>query len=157
MLSTKILYLIFVTIIHTSTSLPDGAPTSTCSTLLPVHQQGAVLPESTQSLFRIEPQANVVGQGQTLRIEIPSSIPQLAFKGFMIHARSTRDGRLVGRFAPSADGLAKLIDCDGPQDTATHSSTQPKTSFGLDWQAPSDYLGDIVFKLVELLWKILRF
>lgn len=143
MLSSKLICLALVVIIHTTWSLPNGAPTSSCNSLLPIHP--GAQPESTQSLFRIEPQANVVGQGQVLRVEIPSDIPQLAIKGFMIHAR-TRDGRIVGRFASSTDGLTQLIDCGGPQDTATHSNTSPKTNFGLDWQAPSDYLGDIVFK-----------
>ncbi|CRL00019.1 CLUMA_CG013306, isoform A [Clunio marinus] len=122
--------------------LPNGAPISTCSTLQPVHSN--IPPEASQSLFRIEPQAKIVGQGQILRIEIPSSIPQLSFKGFIIHAR-TPNGRVVGRFASSADGLVKLIDCSGVQNTATHANTSPKVDFGLDWQAPSDYLGDIIF------------
>jgi Reeler domain len=125
-------------------SLPNGAPESTCSTLLPIHG-GGIPPEATQSLFQVIPQASVVGQGQILRIEIPSDIPQLSFKGFMIHARAS-NGRVVGRFASSADGLVKLINCDGAQNTATHANTNPKIDFGLDWQAPTDYLGDIIFK-----------
>lgn len=76
----------------------------------------------SQIIYFIAPQASVVGQGQILRIEIPSEIPQLAFKGFIIHAR-TPNGRVVGRFAASADGLVKLINCDGLQNTATHSNT----------------------------------
>jgi Reeler domain len=123
--------------------LPDGAPVSTCKTLMPIHSN--ILAEATQSVFEIEPQATVVGQGQILRIEIPSQILQLAFKGFIIHAR-TPNGRIVGRFASSADGLVKLINCEGAQDTATHSNTSPKVDFGLDWQAPTDYLGDVIFK-----------
>lgn len=123
--------------------LPNGAPVSTCFSLLPVHNN--ILPETTQSLFRIEPQASVVGQGQILRIQIPSDIPSLSFKGFIIHA-ITPSGRVVGRFASSADGLVKLIDCGGSQDTATHANTSPKVDFGLDWQAPTDYIGDIIFK-----------
>jgi hypothetical protein len=99
-------------------------------------------------LFQVIPQASTVGQGQILRIEIPSDIPQLSFKGFMIHARAT-NGRVVGRFASSADGLVKLINCDGTQDTATHANTAPKVDFGLDWQAPTDYLGDIIFKYLS--------
>lgn len=130
-------------LIKTIACLPNGAPESTCSTLMPLHSN--ILPETTQSLFRIEPTARSVGQGQILRIEIPSSIQQLSFKGFLIHAR-TPNGRVVGRFAASADGLVKLINCDGAQTTATHSNTSPKVDFGLDWQAPTDYLGDIIFK-----------
>jgi hypothetical protein len=143
MLSSKLICFALVVIIHTTWSLPDGAPTSTCNSLLPIHQ--GIPPESIQATFRVEPQASVVGQGQILRVEIPSDIPQLAFKGFMIHAR-TRDGRIVGRFETSSDGLTRLIDCETPQDTATHANTQPKINYGLDWVAPTDYLGDIIFK-----------
>lgn len=111
---------------------------------MPVHSN--IPPEATQSLFQLIPQASVVGQGQILRVEIPSDIPQLAFKGFIIQARGS-NGRVVGRFASSADGLVKLINCDGgAQNTATHSSTSPKVDFGLDWQAPNDYLGEVYFK-----------
>jgi hypothetical protein len=135
----------FAFLIHLNqiVSLPNGAPESTCSTLMPVHSN--IPPEATQSLFQVIPQASVVGQGQILRVEIPSDIPQLSFKGFMIHARAS-NGRVVGRFASSADGLVKLISCDGAQNTATHANTAPKVDFGLDWQAPTDYLGDIIFK-----------
>lgn len=135
----------FVFLIHLNqiASLPNGAPESTCNNLMPVH--GNIVPEATQSLFQVIPQSPVVGQGQILRVEIPSNIPQLSFKGFMIHAR-TPNGRVVGRFASSADGLVKLINCNGAQNTATHSDTSPKVEFGLDWQAPTDYLGDIIFK-----------
>lgn len=135
----------FVFLIHLNliVCLPNGAPISTCSTLMPVH--GNIRPETTQSLFQIIPQASVIGQGQILRIEIPSDIPSLSFKGFMIHAL-TPNGKVVGRFASSADGLVKLIDCSGPQNTATHANTSPKVDFGLDWQAPTDFLGDIIFK-----------
>lgn len=133
----------FLILLKSTICLPNGAPTSTCSTLLPIHSN--ILPEATQPLFRIEPQASVVGQGQILRIEIPSDIPSLSFKGFIVKA-ITPYGRIVGRFASSADGLVKLIDCGGPQNTATHANTAPKVNFGLDWQAPDDYIGDIIFK-----------
>lgn len=136
-------YLMVLTHLKLIVCLPNGAPVSTCSTLMPVHSN--IPPEATQSLFQVVPAAIAVGQGQILRIEIPSEIPSLAFKGFIIHAR-TPNGRVVGRFAASADGLVKLINCDGAQNTATHANTSPKVDFGLDWQAPTDYLGDIIFK-----------
>lgn len=136
-------FFVFLIQLNLIVCFPNGAPTSTCSTLMPVHRN--ILPEATQSLFQIIPQASVVGQGQILRIEIPSDIPSLSFKGFMIHARAP-NGRVVGRFASSADGRVKLIDCGGSQNSATHSDTSPKVDFGLDWQAPSDFLGDVIFK-----------
>lgn len=137
-------YLLIVFNLKSIMALPDGAPVSVCQTMLPFHG-GGIPPSNTQSLFTVKPQQNVIGQGQILRIEIPSTIRDLSFKGFMIHARTT-NGRVVGRFASSADGLVKLIDCSGLENTATHANTQPKIDFGLDWQAPSDYTGDVIFK-----------
>ena len=52
----------------------------------------------------------------------------------------------VGRFAPSSDGTTKLISCGGTENTATHSNTNPKVDLGLQWQAPTDFLGEVVFK-----------
>lgn len=52
----------------------------------------------------------------------------------------------IGRFAPSIDGLVKLINCDGVENTATHVSPSPKGDIGLQWQAPNDFLGEVIFK-----------
>ena len=57
----------------------------------------------------------------------------------------------VGRFAPSVDGLVKLINCDGTDNTATHVSPSPKGEIGLQWQAPSDFLGEVIFKYELIL------
>jgi len=138
-------YLLIVLCVSSIHTLPNGAPETTCYSLLPFHGGGSISPLQSQSLFSIKPQNTAVGQGQILRIEIQGSIQHLSFKGFMIHAR-TLNGKIVGKFAASADGLVKLINCDGNENTATHSNTNPKVDFGLDWQAPSDYLGEVIFK-----------
>lgn len=52
----------------------------------------------------------------------------------------------VGRFAPPADNQAKLINCGGFDNTATHTSPSPKSGISLQWQAPTDFLGEVVFK-----------
>lgn len=52
----------------------------------------------------------------------------------------------LGRFALSADGLIKLINCNGLENTATHSGTTPKGELSLQWQAPQDFEGEVQFR-----------
>lgn len=141
-----LVFLILINFLTLTTPLPNGAPTSVCDTMLPFHG-GGIPPSTATSPFNVVTDAPAVAQGQTLHIEIQSVPPELLFGGFMIQARSINPPyRVVGRFAPSADGLVKLIDCDGIDNTATHSNTNPKSNLGFQWQAPSDFLGDVVFK-----------
>lgn len=142
----RIIALLFVSNAFTpTTTLPQGAPESVCDTMLPFHG-GGIRPMTTVSPFSIVPTASAVGQGQILTIEIRSVPPELRFGGFMLHARSTSPPyKVIGRFAPSIDGQVKLINCDGVDNTATHVSPSPKGDIGLQWQAPNDFLGEVVF------------
>lgn len=125
-----------------------GAPQSACYSLMPVH--GNSIPAlSSEPLFRISPQSNILGQHQKIRIEINSIINDLTLKGFMIQARSLQDGRILGEFSPPQDRYTKIIDCGYEGNTATHSSTELKRNVILEWNAPIDYVGDIVFKYVN--------
>ena len=138
---------ILLNLIKLTFQLSNGAPESVCDTLLPFHGGGIPPQPLASSPFTIHPLSPVVGQGQIVRLEIESDIPNLAFKGFMIHARTVNAPyRVLGRFASSADGSIKLINCQGTENTATHSNTNLKVEFGLDWQAPTDYIGDVIFK-----------
>lgn len=129
-----------------TSTLPQGAPESVCHSLLPFHG-GGIPPQYSRAPYRIEPLNVAVNQGQVLRIEIRPQIPELTFGGFMIHARSASPPyQVIGRFAPSNDGQVKLINCGGFDNTATHTSPTPKSGISLQWQAPSDFLGEVVFK-----------
>lgn len=79
--------LIIASVLHTTRTLPQGAPESVCSTMLPFHG-GGIAPMTSPSPFRITTSSTVVGQGQVLRVEIESNPAELNFGGFMIHARS---------------------------------------------------------------------
>lgn len=130
-----------------SASLPNGAPETVCDSLLPFHG-GGIEPLTTVSPFSIVPLQTVVEQGSIVRIEIQADPRELVFSGFMLQARTDTipEYRVVGKFARSVDGSVKLINCgDGADNTATHSNTQDKLDFGLDWQAPSDYVGEVYF------------
>lgn len=127
-------------------TLPQGAPESVCHSLLPFHG-GGIPPQYSRPPYRIEPLNVAVNQGQVLKIEIRPQAPELTFGGFMIHARNINPPyQVVGRFAPSNDGVFKLINCGGFDNTATHTSPTPKSGIALQWQAPSDFLGDVIFK-----------
>lgn len=69
-------------------TLPQGAPESVCHSMLPHHRNGAIQPSTSRSPYRIVPHSSGVNQGQILRVEIEPQIPELAFAGFMIHARN---------------------------------------------------------------------
>lgn len=142
-----LLLAVLCTVLTPSSTLPDGAPVSVCQTLLPFHG-GGIAPMTTASPFKIVPRQSSIEQGQTMIIAIESTPPELTFGGYMIHARvNNQPYQVVGRFAPSSvGGLVKLIDCDGSENTATHSIPSPKSNFELTWQAPSDFLGEVVFK-----------
>lgn len=153
MLPSFLVLFLVVNSIKLAVNLPNGAPESICDSLLPFHG-GGIKPMTSVSPFTIVPLSTVVEQGQVLRVEIQADPRELVFGGFMIHARTrTTPYRVVGRFAKSADGTVKLINCgDGVENTATHVSPQPKLDFGLDWQAPNDYTGEVYFMWV--LFKI---
>lgn len=112
---------------------------------MPIH--GADIPAlSSEPLFKISTQTDILGQNQKMRVEIISVINSLTLKGFMIQARSLQDGRILGEFSPPQDRLTKIIECGNIGSTATHSSTEQKRSVVLEWNSPTDFIGDIVFK-----------
>lgn len=154
-----------------STTLPQGAPESVCDSMTPFHD-GGIEPQRTKAPFRIVPEQLHVNEGNMLRISIDAIAPELKYGGFMIHARNlappyqvvsdstnasnSQNSRALisilsislqlGRFALSADGLVKLINCQGIETTATHSGTTPKGELSLEWQAPLDFNGDVQFR-----------
>ncbi|XP_034476128.1 putative ferric-chelate reductase 1 homolog isoform X2 [Drosophila innubila] len=128
-------------------SLPQGAPETVCDTMLPFHSGGRELPQNSVPPFGIETSTSVVGQGQTLRVDISGLRPELSFGGFMIQARNRNPPyQIVGQFSPSRDGTIKLMNCENSvNNSATHSNAGPKQQVSLDWQPPVDFLGQVVF------------
>lgn len=132
-------------LIPSSHQYPSGAPESVCDTLTPYHG-GGIPPQQGVAPYRILPSAQSIAQGQTLRLEIAGNPPELSFGGFLVHARSTSPPyQVVGRFAPAADGLSKLTDCGGSENTVTHTSPAAKKTLGVEWQAPNDFVGEVIF------------
>lgn len=139
-----LLLCVLSTLWKTTDSLPDGAPVSVCRSMLPAH--GGIPRQESPSPFRFEPTSLIVGQGQTIRVEIVATPRELVFGGFMLHARNINPPyQVIGRFSQNPDGATKFIGCDGQEDTATHLSPTPKRDLGLEWVAPNDFEGEVVF------------
>ncbi|XP_011186308.1 putative ferric-chelate reductase 1 homolog isoform X2 [Zeugodacus cucurbitae] len=127
-------------------SLPQGAPEIVCDTMLPFHG-GGIPPASSLPPFRIETSSSVIGQGQTMRVDIVGVPAGLSFGGFMVQARNRNSPhQIIGQFNPSTDGSAKLMNCENSVgNSATHTSPGPKQTVSLEWLSPVDFLGDVVF------------
>lgn len=139
-----LLLLITSTLLPCVISKSSGAPTNACSTFTPIHAN--IFPQLTSSPYRIRPYASRVHPEQTLKLIIESNPPNLSFGGFMIHALNSKN-ETVGRFNPTSD-IIKLIQCSGENDTATHINPLDKINLELEWNAPSNFSGEVVFRWV---------
>ncbi|XP_076665949.1 putative ferric-chelate reductase 1 homolog isoform X2 [Andrena cerasifolii] len=128
-LSTKIL------------GLPNGAPPDACGDLMPRHP-GSRNQETHPPPYQVLPAA---GQG---RVRLILGSPHgLAYEGFMILARDADTDKFVGEFANLPEESARTIECTpGVKNAVTHTNTSKKHNLELDWEAPVDYEGTIVFK-----------
>ncbi|XP_062543328.1 putative ferric-chelate reductase 1 homolog isoform X2 [Armigeres subalbatus] len=139
------LILVLSVLIGPIITLPNGAPESVCDTMLPFHG-GGIPPLTTASPFRITPVTSVVGSGQELQIEIESFPANVVFKGFMIQARNRfPPNEVLGQFELTDESAVKLINCAGESNTATHTNTNTKKDLALEWIAPSNFKGEVVF------------
>ncbi|XP_020280985.1 putative ferric-chelate reductase 1 homolog isoform X2 [Pseudomyrmex gracilis] len=118
--------------------LPNGAPASICSDLMPRHPDSSL--QLSYPPYQVLP---AIGQG---RVRLVLGSPQgLAYEGFMIVARDVDTGEYVGEFANLPE-LAKPVECiPGVKNAVTHMNTSKKHNLEFDWEAPFDYEGTIIF------------
>lgn len=144
----ELLFLIFTIISNIWCPIqtyPQGAPESVCQTMLPFHG-GGIPPKISPPPFRIESTSNIIGQGQSLRVEIQPVPNELSFGGFMIQARNRYPPyQVIGQFSDRNEGNIKFMNCGGPQSSATHINPSAKQGISLEWEAPLDFVGEIVF------------
>ncbi|XP_026481171.1 putative ferric-chelate reductase 1 homolog, partial [Ctenocephalides felis] len=137
--------LLLFLVIQRALPLPQGAPESVCDTMMPFHG-GGISAQNSQAPFQIFLDSTRTENGQPLRLVLGSS-QGVSFKGFMIHARRVMPPYdVVGTFTPAGDDTYKLIDCATPGSTATHTSTVKKQDLQLEWTAPDNFLGRVIFR-----------
>lgn len=124
-----------------------GAPTTVCNSMMPIHRN--IPAQSTPTLYTLEPSINQIEQGETLFLQIRSKSPEPAFTGFMVHARTVPTNEVVGVFTLDQGNakLVKLITCDqeSANDTATHADPGPKNNLNIQWTAPQNFEGRVIF------------
>ncbi|XP_066996318.1 putative ferric-chelate reductase 1 homolog [Anabrus simplex] len=140
LLTTGILVIFLVAF---SDSRSDGAPEKACTSLEPEH--GASKPKASLSPYAVKVSKVLVVKGEKLQVMITSSPEGVNFHGFMMQARAPGTTTPLGTFTefPSE---AQTLNCqDGNQNTVSHTNAYQKKSMKFEWQAPSDYEGDIIF------------
>ncbi|XP_064109435.1 defense protein l(2)34Fc-like [Macrobrachium nipponense] len=103
---------------------PEGAPEGACGNLAPQH--GAPVQQNPGFTIAYSQPNNGV---YTVTLNAPANKP---FKGFIIQAFDSRDGRTpVGQFAAPNGSQAKII-CNGSG--ATHTNSNPLPGVQLQWK-----------------------
>ncbi|GFR30039.1 putative ferric-chelate reductase 1 homolog [Trichonephila clavata] len=120
---------------------PDGAPTTACSNLTPVHS--GIKPQRQSAPYSV----SVTKNGDKVRVKIFSSVGE-EIEGFALQARSSKDRhRLVnGRFT-TKEGISKTIDCfNGKGNTLTQVNPTPKREIFTEWVPSTSLDEDVIFR-----------
>ncbi|XP_030836067.1 putative defense protein 3 [Strongylocentrotus purpuratus] len=124
-------------------AFPSGAPAGACVNLTPGHwneNQMVISPQAGQSPYVLSVSENMYTPSEELTVSVTGG----SFKGILLQARLA-DDTLVGTFSDPPPNT-KLIQCTGPGDSVTHTSSAPKeagTSF--TWTAPGSNVGNVIF------------
>jgi hypothetical protein len=117
--STSVLLIVMaLTWLHTTESYPSGAPSSTCSTLAPKHQN--VASQQSSPPFAVTAGKLSVAPGSKLKLMLTSTTGT-PFKGFLLQARQP-DGSdaAIGQFS-ALPNLTKTLTCAGGYQVNSHN------------------------------------
>ncbi|XP_077295552.1 putative ferric-chelate reductase 1 homolog [Arctopsyche grandis] len=150
MTSTNKLSRVFIAIIITIAYIAkptlqygSGAPPRACTTMLPFH--GTIAPQTSSAPYEVKSSASQVRQGSNVKVTISSPL-RVPIGGFFLQARSVQDRtQILGNWTNLPE-VAKTTNCNSNADSATHTSPANKDSVVLQWNAPKDFLGAVVFK-----------
>ncbi|XP_046388987.1 putative ferric-chelate reductase 1 homolog [Ischnura elegans] len=126
-----------------------GAPDSVCGSLVPGHKAQASPHPSKFRLSLAAPMKNnkTVGNSKDrvirVRIHSPDRIP---FKGFILRAQEGGSNSPIGSFTFEDPTKAKTMSCGNAiANAVTHPDAKPKYFVDVDWHAPEDYGGIVLF------------
>ncbi|XP_068248555.1 putative ferric-chelate reductase 1 homolog isoform X2 [Palaemon carinicauda] len=120
-----------------------GAPDTACGHMIPGH--GAGTTQISSSPYTIAPGAATLEGGKRMLVTLQTPDGVAGFEGFLVQARNADDeSQVVGTFFTTDHSY---ITCGkGFNNAVTHTSNAKKPRVLLEWEAPSDYTGDVVFK-----------
>ncbi|XP_050523392.1 putative ferric-chelate reductase 1 homolog [Daktulosphaira vitifoliae] len=117
-----------------------GAPVLTCRTMVPGHGEAA---QTTPAPYRILPSDVTSGR---VRVTLTAPKANDYFTGFLIQARVPSAGdNAVGSFVQVPQD-SQTLDCNEITGSGvTHGSNTKKKSVEFDWEAPSNFDGQVQF------------
>lgn len=124
-----------------SDAKPDGVPADACETMNPAHSKA---PQSYPCPYALYPDRYNVRPNENVVFTLKAP-PGRPIRGFMVQARVDNQN-VIGQFFANNSGDVKVIDCcEGKQNTASHTSSDPKRIVQMVWKAPADYIGPFTF------------
>lgn len=117
-----------------------GAPDTTCENMTPGH---GLTKQDGPSPYTITPSSSSVESGKRMLVTLEAPDDNPGFEGFLVQARRSGSDEIVGTFFTTDHSY---ITCGkGFNNAVTHSSPTKKPKVSLQWEAPSDFEGDVVF------------
>lgn len=108
--TSVLLIIVALSWLHSTESYPSGAPSSTCSTLAPKHQN--VPPQQSLPPFAVTAGKLSVAPGSKLTLMLTSTTGT-PFKGFLLQARQPEGSdSAIGQFT-ALPNLTKTLACAG--------------------------------------------
>eukprot|EP00058_Branchiostoma_floridae_P015249 XP_002600737.1 hypothetical protein BRAFLDRAFT_123503 [Branchiostoma floridae] len=121
---------------------PNGAPRATCDSMHPVHGHK---PQTGTGGYAVFAEPDFTGARTKWKITLNGTS---AFHGFLLEARSTRGGKIVGTWS-HLPPRTKPLDCDGHRENAvTHYNHKRKdlNNVSFTWTASSCKDAPVFFK-----------
>ncbi|XP_021363148.1 putative ferric-chelate reductase 1 [Mizuhopecten yessoensis] len=115
-----------------------GAPSSTCSTMFPLHNGSPA--QTSQSPYFFQFIKSTYSPGELISVNLAGN--GVLLKGYQIQARDGV-GKVVGQFTSAAGG--RTINCGVENGALTHQNARDKPGVSFTWQAPNPAVGNIVF------------
>lgn len=126
---------------------PSGAPPAACDSMTPGH---GFDPQTTISPYQLSVSQRSVKGGETVTVEIFSTVSGESFKGFLLQARTEGDDyEIVGEFLENEDEATpfNFRNCStGIRNAVTHANNNPKDRMSFIWRAPENFEGPVRFR-----------
>ncbi|XP_071445246.1 putative ferric-chelate reductase 1 homolog [Hetaerina americana] len=127
-----------------------GAPESVCFSLVPGHKAQAQTTPSPFTLALASPKSSnktTAGDSKDRVIRVRLSSPhRIPFKGYIVRAEAYGTNVPIGSFTFEDPSKSKAMSCGkGIANAATHPDSKLKYFVDLDWHAPEDYSGIVLF------------
>ncbi|CAF4179558.1 unnamed protein product [Rotaria sp. Silwood2] len=113
---------------------PNGAPSSTCGSMMPSHETNSM---SCQSNYVIEATKYQYNSDDSIQITVRGTTSSDRFKGILLVAKGQSSQNILGSWS-SIDSSVYVVFCDGTSSNGiTQASSTTKSQIQATWTSPS--------------------